>query len=216
MRAITNDMSRYRAANLMFKDKYFSLPGDMTNAYSFWQGKDTCTANSVASPSNNNGCNGNGDGTIDVTTGESFKVWMHLKQAGLVEGGYTGYYPANWGGQTYFHCFYIGTNIPGARGSSTSFFHLYSMPLVARGWFTGDVNGYRNRIMYSDYARTPLTSAEAWNIDTKLDDGRPGLGAVTANQSGANCSVGGSTTTATAEYNLSANTGCTGLDFAVE
>ena len=36
LRSVTTEYSRYTAATYSFRDKYFALPGDMSNAESFW------------------------------------------------------------------------------------------------------------------------------------------------------------------------------------
>jgi hypothetical protein len=36
LRSITTDMQRFQAATQTFRDKYFQMPGDMSNATSFW------------------------------------------------------------------------------------------------------------------------------------------------------------------------------------
>jgi prepilin-type N-terminal cleavage/methylation domain-containing protein len=100
LRSITSDLSKYMAATHAFRDKYFSLPGDMTNATQFWgvlagTGSDT-TCQNTASTSKAT-CNGDGDGSLLSTIGgtayssyENFRYWQHLANAGLIEGLYTG------------------------------------------------------------------------------------------------------------------------------
>jgi len=58
---------RYRTALLSFRDKYFALPGDMTNATAFWGAKSAtnCLNNAGAAVNTATGtCDGNGDGNI--------------------------------------------------------------------------------------------------------------------------------------------------------
>ncbi len=189
LRSVTATYSNYAAAVRSFQDKYFALPGDMTNATAFWGsaggtgGDAACfTAQTAAA---RNTCNGNGDGQImgvtGVVYGERFAAWKQLANAGLVEGSYTGVngdVPAS----TTFVA-QIGTNVPAAK-ISTGFFDLaYETPTVvlyAPGTrATINVVGF-----YGNTGSTfgILKPEEAWNIDTKFDDGSPVYGKVWANK----------------------------------
>jgi len=180
MRAVSTEYSRYVTAAQTFRDKYFAIPGDMTNATSFW-GKDNanCAANTgaIATPGT---CNGDGSGLLTSISGsnERFRFWQHLALAGLIEGTYTGLHGG--GGNTHA---LIGTNVPSSK-------------LTATGWsvhrvnVTGDAErfdyDYGNHLMFGvAKANTATYGAalkpeEAWNIDTKLDDGKPAYGKVIA------------------------------------
>jgi prepilin-type N-terminal cleavage/methylation domain-containing protein len=213
LRSISSDMTRYVAANNTFRDKYFGLPGDITNGYQFWPGKSMCQSNSVVLQTNPNGCNGNGDGIINLYTGEFHRFWMHLSLAGLIEGNYNGYFP-DWGAGSPLDTIYPGTNTPRSKYGQNAFFLTYNLALSWRGFTSGpNLNTARNRLMFANLTGTALPTPEAWNIDTKMDDGKPGLGGVTAY---AYCAVSGNTNTGTAEYDLStANSTCAGLDIVL-
>lgn len=89
LRSITSDIHKMQSARIAFRDKYFSLPGDMPNAISFWgrqagnagDGVDsTCAALTYATPSTDSRtCNGNGDGFIGTSGSgmefESIRYW---------------------------------------------------------------------------------------------------------------------------------------------
>ena len=94
LRALTTEYQRYFAAVSTFRDKYFALAGDMTNATSFW-GKDTTSTAQCTSDSGTGGtpgtCNGNGDGWIGTDLRENYRAWQQLSLAGLIEGNYVGY-----------------------------------------------------------------------------------------------------------------------------
>ena len=98
LRTVTNDFTRYVTATHTFRDKYFSIPGDMTNATKFWGAADPtpATCRALTTPSTGTAtCDGNGNGTIltpgDATTFfEMHRFWQHLAHAGLIEGTYTG------------------------------------------------------------------------------------------------------------------------------
>ena len=90
LRTIVSEYQRYVAATLSFRDKYFAIPGDMTNATAFW-GKDNtnCSGNTgtAATPGT---CNGDGSGTVPWNSTEMPRYWQQLALAGMVEGSYTG------------------------------------------------------------------------------------------------------------------------------
>lgn len=185
IRSVVTDTGRYNAAIRTFQDKYFALPGDMTNATRFWgfaagtTGTDAACFN--ASQTGQGTCNGNGDGIVTNTTassnnpqGETFHAWKQLANAGLVEGSYTGYRGAN---SDYNAT--PGVNVPRGRIGSTGY-SIWSTTASST-----DANWYPPKtgmlIMFGTSTTGITESAalkpeEAWNLDTKLDDGRPGLG----------------------------------------
>jgi prepilin-type N-terminal cleavage/methylation domain-containing protein len=173
LRSINTDISRYAAAINTFRDKYFALPGDMTNATAFW-GKDNANCSGQTGTAATPGtCNGNGDGMIDAT--ERFRFWQQLANAGLVEGNYTG---TSTGGVPV-----AGTNIARSKYNDLGWDNLYYSK-SSYGWTT-DTNfanhlriGLATSAMpYTDaYDPNQFTAEDMWNIDTKMDDGTPGGG----------------------------------------
>ncbi len=190
LRAVSAEYARYITAFQAFRDKYFQLPGDMTNATSFWgsaggAGNDaTCQA---AAHTGTLTCNGDGDGGLFQNSNgvqEQYHAWQHLANAGLIEGSYTA---AN--GQ------YIGVTVPPSKLSG-AYWHVrngqgYNTP-GGTTVFVGDANDYgvdygknmfrfRNTTWSTTTAGTaPLKPEEAWNIDKKMDDGMPGTGRIIA------------------------------------
>lgn len=77
-----NQIEKFRMIINTFQAQYNALPGDITNASSYWPGCDPTPAN----------CNGNGDGYIAHwdTQAEGYRAWQQLVAAKLLEGGYTG------------------------------------------------------------------------------------------------------------------------------
>ncbi len=184
LRAVNSEVQRYSAAVYSFRDKYFAYPGDMTNATNFWGVQDPTPATCEMTASSGQAtCNGNGNGQVEdgsYTSGsESYRFWQHLANAGLIEGQYSGI--AGPGG-TMHHV--LGVNAPRSKISNSGWGFSYlgfwaaGDPTTYAGdwgnlyWF-GSVGAINNRPQSS-----ALTPEEAWNIDTKTDDGRPGLGKV--------------------------------------
>lgn len=187
LRAVNTEYQRYTAAIASFRDKYFATPGDMTNAVSFWAASATCPG--VAATAAAGVCNGNGDGQVTaLATGtcngsncgnELFGFWEQLAYAGLIEGSYSG--NPNSATATATVSSY-GTNSPrsklGQAGWSAGY--LGTVAITSLIYYTGS---YGNALLFGGGTDAALPSAvlkaeEAWNIDTKMDDGRPDQGAV--------------------------------------
>lgn len=199
LRTITTDVSSYLTAVNTFRGKYFALPGDMKNATRFWgaqaggtaDGYDsTCAGLGAGAPATGQAtCNGNGDGRIGVYDGsasgrkyETFRAWQHLSNAGLVPGQYTGV----TNGNTPNNIITPGGNAPAAKINGGA----YNLT-----WFGDDPPYMADLVIYpGNYGNVivmgapggyhamghgaVLSAEDAWNIDTKLDDGRPGTGVV--------------------------------------
>lgn len=184
VRAVSTEYARYVAATQSFRDKYMALPGDMLNAQSFWGVAHATPATCVTTASTSAlTCNGDGDGQVDeVTTGsnEQFRFWQHLANAGLIEGSYNGVAGSNG---TVDHN--IGVNCPTSRITSS---------MWGAGYYTSNAgSAVRYNMVYNnmlDFGGDPgsnnrpvagvLKPEEAWNVDTKLDDGKPAYGNVIA------------------------------------
>ena len=184
LRSVSADYARFATSVQTFRDKYLRLPGDMNNATAFW-GDDSINCGDVAVTDGTPGtCNGNADGQITFATGpnrpaEAFQFWKQLALAGLVEGTYSGLSGSGGAGHAV-----IGTNVPRGRLSNSGFTPSY---FDNSGGSVADyaVN-FRNQMTFGatntgfDTSAAILKPEEAWNIDTKMDDGRPGNGSIIA------------------------------------
>ncbi len=181
LRAVSSEHSRYITAAQTFRDKYFALPGDFNRAEDFWDPMTNCDA---ASPSGSGTetCNGDGNGDIDLAgalsqTGEIFGFWQHLANAGLIEGTYDGI--AGSGGTNDAE---LGDNAPRSKLTNAG----WSVRNVANGTVVFYEYDYENALIFGedstngDTTSAALTPEEAWNIDTKMDDGQPAYGRVLA------------------------------------
>lgn len=181
LRAVSTERDRYLTALGTFRDKYFALPGDMTNASKFWGAADGSTGSTpgCATATAAGTCNGDGNGRISPfnqpTNGESLRIWQHLALAGLIEGSYTGYLNG-------------GTNlVPGENMPRSKFPNAVWNIFYRESTNPNPIYGYSGNLMYFSKAETGpsvwdrvMKPEDAWNLDTKMDDGRPGLGAVMA------------------------------------
>ena len=168
LRSLTADADRYAAAANTFRDKYLALPGDMTNAEQFWGAWSTAgTPSSVVGAKN-----GNGDGFYGspIPQYERVQFFRHLALAGLIEGSYAGSYaePAD--------VYEAGVNIPRLKiGNGRAIVNGY--PATSGIRIYGSIGNYLI-LQGSGADFSLLTPQEAWNIDTKRDDGNPSTGGV--------------------------------------
>lgn len=220
LRAVSTEYELFHTATQSFRDKYSALPGDMPNATDFWgsaggTGADAVCAVVVSTTAAT--CNGNGDGMVitnAATVHETQRFWQHLANAGLIEGRYTGYDAA--GGAAVPQ-----TNIPGSKMPSGGWVTNHNGVLTGDpAWFDADYGqslSFYNRSSPTRYGI--LLPAEAWNIDTKMDDGKPYSGKLSATWSAADsqtataCTNAASSADFTATYNLSGTNKDCGLQF---
>jgi prepilin-type N-terminal cleavage/methylation domain-containing protein len=222
LRSVTTEYNNYSAAVQTFRDKYMAIPGDMREATRFWGRMNSnadCITNSATAVSAAGVCDGDGNGVMNSPgaasqAGEIFQVWRQLALAGLIEGSYTGI--AGSGGSADS---VIGTNVPRSRLSNSGWSTwnitgtLSYYPGENSAWFAGD---YGNPLIFGGLAPTTIPEVanlkpeEAWNIDTKVDDGKPATGRVVPREvatfsgaAGAKCTNATSSTDFAASYNLS-------------
>jgi len=225
LRSVATEHSRYVTAAQTFRDKYFSAPGDFRDATRFWlrmNGNADCVSNSGATTNSAGACDGNGDGQViwdnagaGGTSVEMHQFWRHLALAGLIEGTYSGLAGPAAGTHVV-----LGTNGPRSKASNS-------------GWGVGSNNCgsmvcfygtfapiYRNYLVFGGQHgdNTPLMGVlkpeEAWNIDTKMDDGRPATGKLMPHWGADNnCTTSDNLNDATGNYNLSDSTNWCALYF---
>ena len=178
LRSVSADAARYKAAAMTFRDKYFAVPGEMTNATKFWGQSTVCSGASA-----NGTCDGNANGMLEYAagvsqTGEIYQFWRQLALAGLIEGTYTGVAGTGTG----YHDV-IGSNVPRSRVGTAGFsVHYSDLSGASHPFYFSTNNG--NYLLFGAAQLSGYTDSsaikpeEAWNIDTKMDDGKPGSGAV--------------------------------------
>jgi prepilin-type N-terminal cleavage/methylation domain-containing protein len=205
LRKVVTQFTTYQTATQTFRDKYFALPGDMTNATDFWGAPGGNIANCPATAgTGTETCNGNGNGQLSDASGasrygERYMFWQQLANAGLIEGTYTGR-----AGSSNSTQHLIGVNVPAGALSSSGWSAYYR---------TGGDPNHFNR----DYGNTlyigaatatagpynPIfTPAEAWNIDKKLDDGKPARGKLSPLIRTGNCTDASDADDLDADYQL--------------
>ena len=132
--------------------------------------------------------NGQIDGDPTAANNEAHLFWTHLSVAGLIEGNYAA---ASWASPTY------GTTSPKSKMTNAGW-NIRWVGSVGNDDTVVGATGATTNVMYEgNYgnafffmnavtlasptaASGVLKAEEAWNIDTKMDDGKPATGAVTA------------------------------------
>jgi prepilin-type N-terminal cleavage/methylation domain-containing protein len=182
LKAMKVEIESYKMAIDNFTMQYGGLPGDLKNAVNFWPGTQTE--------------NGNNNGKID-TYAESLRAWQQLSLAQMIPGHYSGT------GVTLI----LGENIPKSRYVEGG----YSLLWVddPGGWRDNQNKKLSGNYMLFGNKGTPVNGNElylsksllnpedAYAMDTKLDNGQPGSGAVLGMNGEGNvaCTING-------EYNL--------------
>lgn len=208
LRAVSTEYQQWTTATNAFRDKYFALPGDFRDATRFWGRMNSnadCITRSSASVASPGACDGVGDGAVNSAaaasqSGERFQFWLHLNRAGMIPGDYTGIAGTGGGEHTV-----IGVNAPASKLSNG-------------GWGVGawdnsggggaSFNAFNFGNYYSlgrqDTGGWPwnnlLKPEEAWNLDTKLDDGKPATGKMMTNWM--NCTTAANLNDFTGSYAL--------------
>ncbi len=178
LRSVSTDLIKYKTAATAFRDKYLALPGDMPNATSFWgiaagNGQDEDCRVAIAAGTET--CNGNGNGRINrgggPERGEYYRFWQHLSNAGLLEGKYTG---ATSDPSASF------ADVPGTNIPLTKF---QNIAIALRGDNYVSSLTHANRFLLSRCCHgsgyievRAFIPGDAYNLDTKMDDGIPGSG----------------------------------------
>ena len=184
--ATVRQVQNFNSAVSTFRTKYNYIPGDMPSSLS--------TAFGLTGTRTGAQGDGDGNGLIECTTpatlcsgGEPVLFWNDLSISKLVSGSYTG------SGTAAIASTALGSNFPEAKLGKNNYFFVYSV---------SGINYYQIAAISSVDASsiytltTGITPAEAYQIDSKLDDGLPSSGIVTA--VGGTTPNGTATTTATA------------------
>ncbi len=174
----------YIAAWNQFQEKYNTIPGDMGTAADIW-------------PSATNG-DGSGQLTnaaraLKTTTlgplyiPEVLYTFQHLGLSGMIDGGYSGASPVDVDG-----LFIVspGVNVP--KSTWEGAIYLFDHPNAADGDLSADnmyYDGFYGHVLYIGGRGAPaigmpnqpiLSPEQAYSLDTKYDDGKPGTGNVLA------------------------------------
>lgn len=187
--SIGADVELYKNAVASFLDKYKYLPGDLPKATTFWRTDSNCPNTMENAVPKMETCDGNGDTYVGDSEGsalgdasrwhETYRFWQHLANAGFISGNYNG---------TVSSRSELGTdpgmNIPASKIPGNGFTLMHVIPGAASGVYSAY---YHHAMIYgapvgpraSTY-KPALQPREAFMIDKKLDDGKPGKGLLLA------------------------------------
>lgn len=211
LRTASTEFNRYFTATQAFKDKYFALPGDMSNATRFWGVADpapnVCRMTATTTTAT---CDGDGNGQIvsQGSANEQFGFWKHLSNAGLIEGSYSGTGAAN--GLDNLRA--DATNAPVSRYPNViwnmTYMNTFGSAVYTLDYgntfiFGGIIPSSSNA--YIDDETLTIIPADSWNIDTKVDDGLPASGKVIGTYASSLCTTSVSATDFTGTYRLDNN-----------
>lgn len=233
---VMKDLSQYRTAYYSFLTQYKAMPGDMPDATEYW-GSDTsssCTNSPVAGDRvvKKETCNGNGSNSIMYNASpamitcnlticnqiEAPRAWQHLANAGYVDLTVTGV-----GTSTGPGILGAGQNAPTTPFSAvtTGFFTLGTMDSTKAsnmGVFPGN---YGTMLAYGAVNAISimptmafLTPQQLLNMDSKIDDGLPGTGALRPRYSAGDCTT--TNVVSTARYDLSKTSTECGILYTID
>lgn len=191
-----NEAKIYTMAFSRFQEQYNAIPGDFATATNIWPSATNGDGNTLIRAGTNN-------------SAEMFLAFQHLYLAGYVEGSYSG------AGTVAV----AGTTVP--RSSVNGVAYIFDHPNATDGAVSGDsyyFDGMYGHIIYAgalSVSGSPLrpaggfmTPEEAFSLDTKFDDGSPGLGSIVTPKQSALANCASSDVAASATYATS-NTGNT-------
>jgi prepilin-type N-terminal cleavage/methylation domain-containing protein len=186
VRATVTQVERYNTAANTFRGEYGYLPGDIPDpaASSFgFQARGTCSGegdgNGLVQPAAQ--CNG----YVNSSAGEEVVFWVDLSTAHLIDGGFnTAKTSANVsvGSVTPSTTPNLDAFFPAAKLGRGNYFYVY--PGGQGGGILNGLNYYGlsalTLVGAGFYSKPALTPQEAYGIDSKIDDGLPISGRVTA------------------------------------
>jgi prepilin-type N-terminal cleavage/methylation domain-containing protein len=179
---VVSGFSTLKTAINTFELQYDSLPGDMPDAYDYFQGKIGCNNNTFIQ-SESIGCNGNGDGKINWSWGAPREIrgsYMHLVHGDMLSSGSSVLSASS---------IVPGTNMP--EGPMDNSYYLIGDVTVGSGdtspttiGASSYYNTQRRQIFFSGLGYSGqsnrlggiLTATDAKSIDKKMDDGEPATG----------------------------------------
>ncbi len=153
LQSAISDVSRFKQAAKLFRDKYKYLAGDFPRATEFWGAMSGCPETALGTERTKRTCNGDGDGFIAGSWStamwvretpqqqrEPLRAWQHLANAGLIEGAYSGTpAPTNIPGLDSIGVLAAGVNIAAGRIARSGY--TFSYWLGREGLDTGVYQG---------------------------------------------------------------------------
>ncbi len=193
LQTVISDYGKYTGVFDKFRAQYGGPPGDIIDATNYW-GDDAVSTSSCSDLNIDNGspgtCNGNANG--QVTGAERWRAWQQLVLAEYIEGNFTGVQGSVGAGGA-DHAV-IGTNVPKSRISNTGWTFAFRNAAADAEYYSEVLNNYLEfggPVAAAPTTAGTLTPEEAWQIDSKADNGFPGTGRIVTRKEGfmPNCAV---------------------------
>ncbi len=215
---VVSDYEIYNKALMAFQLEYDALPGDFDEATQYWG---EVSGNCSTSGSDDETCDGGGDGKINYDCGsatsyEVVRAWQHLSLAEILNEKFTGRSLPGPGSCMRYSTESGNKNVP-SGSYDDSMWTVFNTP---SSWSSGGVvSSQRNQKLFLVLGATHSEVVPGWNtrwhnpsvttkqakaIDDKFDDGNPYRGKLTDLGRSSNLSPNCTTNqTVNAEYDLS-------------
>jgi len=166
--SVISKTTQWSQAMLTFKEKYFALPGDMSETEAQNRFGATDAQSNAVTGGNSDGLIGN----ISPTEEESVDFFHHLSLSGIIDQYYNGSAPSSESAIT------IGTQYPATKFGNDTYYYVRSDNIAYR--YTRS-----NRIVLRSKSsgNTVINASIAYKIDNKKDDGKPFTGKIIAGDS---------------------------------
>ncbi len=192
IRATISQIEKYNSAVNTFRSKFNGLPGDLPQSSASNFGLFALSNATALGQGDGNGLL-EGDASNSVLPeGETLTFWRHLSDANLVDGSFGSVGNAlivTSTGVATGTVTNISTSVPATRINLTNYIIVYA---------DNGLNYYQLMPIASitatptyTYGTTGITPLQAYNIDTKLDDGAPNTGIIIARDTGSTNGVNG-------------------------
>lgn len=181
VRATIAQKEKFETGVQVFTEKYNCIPGDCDHATDFWPARADCN-NSSGVSSTIVACNGDGNNRIGPNghPDENIFFWEHLSNAQLIPGSFNGADYFNTSDGSLADSTLPAAKIPSARFSVVYapafgvFQQGYGLELARHVFIIGK---YPSEETYAH--GSVIKPADAFAIDSKVDDGFPDTGLVT-------------------------------------
>lgn len=212
VRSTVGQVEKYNSAVNTFRTKFDGIPGDMTQASASYFDLFTMTATPVGMGDGNGLLEGGAAGATDPI-GETLVFWRHLSDANLVDGSLGTVSNSLIVPSTGLVTATVTTpsqSLPPSKLSGQSLFIVYSVS--GSNYFQlMPVSTITTGPAYT-FSTTGITPIQAFNMDTKLDDGQPNTGIVIARDTGSTNGVNGLPSTAATSTPATCEVGATATD----
>ena len=233
VRSTVAQVEKYNSAVNTFRTKFDGMPGDITQTAAGYFSLFQLSSATTTGQGDGNGLIEGGGAGLTVPQGETLVFWRHLSDTSLVDGalGISGnsQIVASTGLVT-GTVTTIPQSLPASKLGGLTSFIVYAAG--GQNYFQlMPISSITTAPAYT-YSTTGVTPIQAFNMDTKLDDGQPNTGIVIARDTGSvngvngipssatsstanTCIIGTTATDTTATYNRSLITGGTDTSCSV-